>query len=55
MIVIHKDTIDSVIELMRADNKTNQEIEDCFKAALRKKVIKLDTYCEAMKKIYGED
>lgn len=52
---ISKETIYFVIQLLRADNKTNQDIEDCFKSGLRKNVISLDDYCYAMEVLYGRD
>ena len=37
---------------MKTEGKTNQEIENDFKAALKIRAISLDTYCAAMEEIY---
>lgn len=49
---ITKETVKATVSSMKADGKTNQEIEDNFKAALKTRTITLDTYCTAMEEIY---
>ena len=49
---ITKETVDAVIEIMRANHNSNQDIEDNFKAALKQKLIDIDIYYMAMEKIY---
>ena len=49
---ITKKTVKSVVSSMKTEGKTNQEIENVFKAALKIRAISLDTYCAAMEEIY---
>ena len=51
---ITKENVAAVVEIMRAGNYCNQDIEDAFKAALKRKVIDVDTYCAAMDEIYKD-
>lgn len=49
---ITKETVKATVSSMKVEGKTNQEIEDNFKAALKIHAITLDTYCTAMEEIY---
>lgn len=50
---ITKSTVASTVAALRDGGKTPQEIEDEFKAALKARLITVDTYSDAMIEIYG--
>ena len=49
---IEKNTIKKLVSEMLKDGKTQQEIEDSFKNALKAKLISVTDYCNAMEIIY---
>lgn len=51
--VITKSTVAETVSSLRSEGKSNQEIEDEFKAALKARLITVDVYSVAMNEIYG--
>ncbi len=51
--VITKSTVAETVSSLRSEGKSNQEIEDEFKAALKAHLITVDVYGDAMTEIYG--
>lgn len=49
---IEKDTIRELVKRMLKDGKSQQDIEDAFKDALKAKMIDVDDYYNAMVVIY---
>ncbi len=47
-----KKAIKAVVASMKAEGRSNQEIEDNFKAALKLRSISVDAYSVAMEEIY---
>lgn len=52
-VVITKSTVVETVASLRSEGKSNQEIEDEFKDALKAQLITVDVYSDAMIAIYG--